>query len=314
MDLKVELLQQISFLLNLKKKKSSKKKGSKKRSGKKKSSKKRTVTRVVNRPRTQVVNRPRTQVVNRPVFYNTYDPLTDYLSAARLGSSFNNLTNISSAPTGNRDYLTQNYQDSLTSSRDAASRSAVENMSNRNVYDNPIVPGAPTYSSGIGADFSFDTTVETNYQAMGINTRGERLDAELEGQVISRQRAEQATAHSAQLDGAVYGPAFLQPDFGGQDMIGNPSLDDMFHQEEIMMNGGGLGAAAAHRAAVRKVKDDRERRKREQQRKVQKKTTSIIPYSQPIPQPPQPEPYGRSRPSRRRPAAQPVSMVGGFDF
>jgi hypothetical protein len=63
------------------KKKGSKKKGSKKRSGKKKSSKKRNTTKLVN-------NRPRTRVIKQPVFYNTYDPVYDYLSSSRLGNSY----------------------------------------------------------------------------------------------------------------------------------------------------------------------------------------------------------------------------------
>lgn len=212
-----------------KRKKSSKKKGSKKKGSKKKSSKKKD-------PKKQVVKR----VVSRPVFYNTYDPVYDYLSASRLGSSFNNLTNISSAPTGNRDYLTQNYQDALTSTRNQSILSTIENISNRTMNDDPTMSGMPIYSSGFGADYSYDPSVEAGYQAMGINTRGQRLDAELEAQTRARQRADQATTHSVELGAAVYGPAYLQPNFDAHNMHANPSLDNMFHQEEIMMNGGGF--------------------------------------------------------------------------
>jgi hypothetical protein len=237
MNPKKSITKKTSFNKNMtggKRKKSSKKKSSKKKGSKKKGSRKKKSSKKKG-SRKQVVKR----VVNRPVFYNTYDPVYDYLSAARLGSSFNNLTNISSAPTGNRDYLTQNYQDALTSTRDQAIISAEENMSNRTMYDNPMT-GIPSYSSGIGADLSYDPSVEEGYQAIGINTRGQRLDAELEGQMRARQRAEQATTHSAELGAAVYGPAYLQPNFDQQNMYANPSLDNIFHQEELMMNGGGF--------------------------------------------------------------------------
>lgn len=276
------------------KKKGSKKKGSKKRSGKKKSGKKKSSKK-----------RSVTRVVNRPVFYNTYDPLTDYLSAARLGSSFNNISSL------------QQQNQALQ-----------QQIQTRNSYDSRAALAAQTNAA---EGFNPGASLSINDPALNLDADGHShhfpgTAAAPATRIPHRSYLPDSRAPEPPTDGSVlpgaYGPGFLQPDFGGQDMIGNPSLDDMFHQEEIMMNGGGLGAAAAHRAAaVRKVKADRERRKREQQRKVQKKTTSpsrntssIIPYPQPIPQPPQPEPYGRSRPSRRRPAAQPVSMVGGFDF
>lgn len=179
-----------------KRKKGSKKKSSKKKSSKKKNSKKKA-------PRKQVVRR----VVSRPVFYNTYDPVYDYLSAARLGSSFNNISSIqqqNQALQQQNQTLQQEHQALRTYSDN------MTNMTNRILRDPTAVSNSIRTTSNIGQ------YVDNNDPSKGF------IAPPAPGEVT-------------------YGPGmYLQPNYDGYDMHANPSLDNMFHQEELMMNGGGF--------------------------------------------------------------------------
>ena len=207
-----------------KKKKSSKKKGSKKKSSKRKGSKKKSSKK--KRSQRKSVRK----VVRQPVFYNQIDPFYDYLNASRLASSLNNVSNN---PTNrpNLDYLGNNYQDRLINTQQDIHTNRIATEASRTRFDGPN-PSGIFADSSYGREALYEPNVGADYQQLGINTREERLTAEIAGMDRSRERAEQATRHSAELGAPVYGPAYLQPNFDGHDMFSNPNLDDIFHQNQ----------------------------------------------------------------------------------